>query len=108
MDFIIGNWGIVMKTIALALQGSGAHGAVLWGVLDRLSREHDLKISAISGTSSGGLTAAVYLYGLFSGGAEGGRKAMSDFWINVARQALWSGNPFIGVSGFGALRNIDS
>lgn len=97
-----------MKAIALAIQGGGAHGALVWGVLERLSHERELKISAISATSSGGLTAAVYLYGLASGGAEGGRKAMADFWTNVAKQALWSGNPFVRVSGFGALRNIDS
>jgi NTE family protein len=96
-----------MKTIALALQGGGAHGAFVWGVLDRLSHERKLKITAISGTSAGAFTAAVYLYGLASDGPKAGRKAMADFWTNVARQALWSGNPFVGVSGFGALRNVD-
>lgn len=97
-----------MKPIALALQGGGAHGAFVWGVLDRLSHERELNISAISGTSSGAFNAAVYLYGLASGGAEGARQALAEFWTNVAKQALWSGNPFVGVSGFGALRNLDS
>ncbi|HYZ33470.1 MAG TPA: patatin-like phospholipase family protein, partial [Crenalkalicoccus sp.] len=97
-----------MKTIALAVQGAGAHGAFIWGVLDRLSRERDLRISAISATSSGALNAAVYLYGLASGGAEGAREALAEFWSTVAAHALWSGNPFVGLSYFGALRNIDS
>jgi NTE family protein len=97
-----------MKQIALALQGGGAHGAFVWGVLDRLSHERELNISAISGTSSGAFNAAVYLYGLASGGAEGAREALSRFWANVANQATWSGNPFVGVSGFGTLHNLDS
>jgi predicted acylesterase/phospholipase RssA len=87
-----------MKTVALALQGGGAHGAFVWGVLDRLCQERHLKISAISGASSGAFNAAVYLYGLASGGAKGAREALEDFWTNVAKQALWSGNPFIGAS----------
>jgi NTE family protein len=97
-----------MKTVALALQGGGAHGAFVWGVLDRLCQERQLKISAISGASSGAFNAAVYLYGLASGGAKGAREALEDFWTNVAKQALWSGNPFIGASFFGAFRNIDN
>lgn len=96
-----------MKTIALALQGGGAHGAFVWGVLDRLSYECDLKISAISATSSGAFNAAVYLYGLASGGPEGAREALADFWTKIAEKALWTGNPFVGLSHFGALRNID-
>jgi NTE family protein len=31
-----------VKTINLALQGGGAHGAFTWGVLDRLLEEKDL------------------------------------------------------------------
>lgn len=34
-----------MKTVALALQGGGAHGAFVWGVLDRLCQERQLKIA---------------------------------------------------------------
>ena len=97
-----------MKTVALALQGGGAHGAFVWGVLDRLSEEPELKISAISGTSSGAMNAAAYLYGLASGGAEGARNALADLWANIARQATWSGNPFVGLSYFGTRQNIDN
>jgi predicted acylesterase/phospholipase RssA len=53
-----------MKTIALAPRGGGAHGAFHWGVLDRLSRQRELRISAISATSSGAFKAAAYFYDL--------------------------------------------
>ena len=39
-------------TLALALQGGGAHGAFTWGVLDRLLQETDVLPSAIAGASS--------------------------------------------------------
>lgn len=45
------------ERIALALQGGGTHGGFIWDLLDRLSHDCELAISAISG-SSGALTAA--------------------------------------------------
>jgi len=33
-----------LKTITLALQGGGAHGALTWGVLDRLLEEEEIVI----------------------------------------------------------------
>jgi NTE family protein len=48
---------MTMERIALALQGGGTHCGFVWGVLDRLSHECELAISAIS-SSSGALTAA--------------------------------------------------
>jgi NTE family protein len=38
---------------------------------------------------------------------EAAREVLTELWTKVAEQALWSGNPFIGISYFGALRNID-
>jgi NTE family protein len=49
---------MTMERIALALQGGGTHCGFVWGVLDRLSHECELAISAISSSSSGALTAA--------------------------------------------------
>lgn len=40
------------KTIDLALQGGGSHGALTWGVLDRILEDERLEISGISGTSA--------------------------------------------------------
>jgi NTE family protein len=40
------------RTINLALQGGGSHGAFPWGVLDRLLEEETLNLEGISGTSA--------------------------------------------------------
>ncbi len=45
------------KRIDLALQGGGSHGALTWGVLDRLLEDERLEIVGISGTSAGAMNA---------------------------------------------------
>ena len=47
------------KSINLALQGGGAHGAFTWGVLDRLLEDRRLNVEAMSGTSAGAMNAVV-------------------------------------------------
>ncbi|MBU3029420.1 patatin-like phospholipase family protein [Paracoccus marinaquae] len=71
------------KTINLALQGGGAHGAFSWGVLDRLLDEHWLDIAAISGTSAGALNGAALKAGLSrQSGAAGRRLARENLdWL---------------------------
>ncbi|MBV8271035.1 MAG: patatin-like phospholipase family protein, partial [Cupriavidus sp.] len=76
--------------IDLALQGGGAHGAFTWGVLDRLLEERWLEIDGISGTSAGAMNAAVLVHGHASGGADGARQALSDFWKRVSESARFS------------------
>jgi len=78
------------KTIELALQGGGAHGAMTWGILDRLLQVDDLEITAISGTSAGAMNAAVLADGLERGGREGAREALERFWRSVSRAASFS------------------
>ncbi|MCW2306716.1 patatin-like phospholipase family protein [Rhodobium gokarnense] len=78
------------KPVNLALQGGGAHGAFTWGVLDRLLADGRLKISAISGTSAGAMNAVVVADGWSSGGAEGARAALKDFWRKVSWRARLS------------------
>src|SRR5262249_8380054 len=74
------------KIINLALQGGGSHGAYTWGVLDRLLEEGDrLKIEGISGTSAGAMNAAALLEGFDTGGAEGARKSLQEFWEGIGR-----------------------
>ena len=51
------------KSVHLALQGGGAHGAFTWGVLDRLLEERRIEIDAISGTSAGAMNAVVLVSG---------------------------------------------
>ncbi|MCF3974765.1 patatin-like phospholipase family protein [Paracoccus salsus] len=63
------------KSINLALQGGGAHGAFAWGVLDRLLDENWLHIAAISGTSAGALNGAALKAGLARHPGPQGRRA---------------------------------
>jgi NTE family protein len=72
------------KTINLALQGGGAHGAFTWGVLDALIEDGRLEVEALTGTSAGAMNAAVYATGLAQDGPQGARKALSDFWRDVS------------------------
>jgi len=79
------------KRIALALQGGGSHGSWTWGVLDRLLKEENLSIEAISGTSSGGMNAAALSYGMAIGGADGARDTLSALWEGVSKASPpWS------------------
>ncbi|HSS65015.1 MAG TPA: patatin-like phospholipase family protein [Gammaproteobacteria bacterium] len=74
------------RTINLALQGGGAHGAFTWGVLDRLLEEARLRVEGISGTSAGAMNAVVFAHGLTAGGREGAREALARLWASVADQ----------------------
>ena len=71
--------------VNLALQGGGAHGAFTWGVLDRLLEDGRIAIEAISGTSAGAVNAVVMTNGFMTGGRDGARQALQDFWHQLAR-----------------------
>ena len=73
------------KSVNLALQGGGSHGAFTWGVLDRIFEEDRIWIEAISGTSAGAMNAVVAAQGMYDGQAEGARKQMHDFWRAVSK-----------------------
>ena len=72
------------KTINLALQGGGAHGAFAWGVLDFLLEDGRLAFEGISGTSAGSMNAVVLVDGLRKGGRDGARAALEKFWQAVS------------------------
>jgi len=76
------------KSLNLALQGGGAHGAFTWGVLDRLLEEERIAIEGISATSAGAMNATVLAHGLTLGGRAEAKAALEDFWhrISVAAQ----------------------
>jgi len=76
------------KTINLALQGGGAHGAFTWGVLDRLAEDERVMFDGISATSAGAMNAVVFTYGWSEGGRSGARKALTSFWRRISHAAL--------------------
>jgi NTE family protein len=78
------------KTINLALQGGGAHGAFTWGVLDRLLEEERLVIEGISGTSAGAINGAILINGIIQNGRAGAKENLEEFWRRVSDVAAWS------------------
>ncbi|MCO4053524.1 MAG: patatin-like phospholipase family protein [Bosea sp.] len=72
------------KSILLALQGGGAHGAFTWGVLDQLIEDGRLRFEAISGTSAGAMNAVVLADGWIEGGPDGARKGLDTFWRSIS------------------------
>jgi len=73
----------VSRSINLALQGGGAHGAFTWGVLDRLLAEPDLTIAGISGTSAGALNGAAVKCGLARSSTDLARETLARIWEGV-------------------------
>ncbi len=73
------------KTVNLALQGGGAHGAITWGVLDRLLEDERFLVDSISGASAGSVNAVALAYGLHKGGAETARETLDTLWREVSR-----------------------
>lgn len=69
-----------IKSINLALQGGGSHGALTWGILDKLLEDGRLKFDSISATSAGAMNAVVLAQGLAAGGNEKARQALTQFW----------------------------
>jgi NTE family protein len=78
------------KTVNLALQGGGAHGAFAWGAMDRLLEDERISFEGISATSAGAMNAAVMAYGLTIGGREGAKRTLAEFWRRVSESANWS------------------
>lgn len=71
------------KSINLALQGGGSHGAYAWGILDYLLEDGRLKIEGICATSAGTMNAIALASGYQAGGAEKAREVLHDFWRGV-------------------------
>ncbi len=80
------------KTVNLALQGGGSHGAFTWGVLDALLEDGRLEFEGVSGTSAGAMNAVVLAHALAQAqqaglagqeAREAARQALSRFWDGV-------------------------
>jgi len=76
------------RSINLALQGGGAHGAFTWGVLDRLLDEEWLVFDGITGTSAGAMNAVMLAEGWRKGGREGAKDQLSAFWDAVSSKGF--------------------
>ncbi len=104
------------RTLNLALQGGGSHGALTWGVLDALLEDGHLVIDGISGTSAGAMNAVALAQGYAQAarqesdpararraGAELARAALAELWEGVGTMGslMWGvplpGSPFMGV-----------
>lgn len=78
------------KSVALALQGGGAHGAFTWGVLDYILEDGRLAIEALTGASAGAMNAVVLVEGWLEGGADGAREQLHRFWKQVSLDGVLS------------------
>lgn len=72
------------KPISLALQGGGAHGALTWGVLEKLSESDKVDIQAITATSAGAMNAVAFAAGLAKDGPAGARESLEAFWRQMS------------------------
>ncbi|HSW20753.1 MAG TPA: patatin-like phospholipase family protein [Ramlibacter sp.] len=83
------NATLAVKTVNLALQGGGSHGAFTWGVLDALLSDPRIRIEGLSGTSAGALNAVALASGMATAHAqglephEGARQALAQLWEDV-------------------------
>lgn len=87
------------RKVTIALQGGGAHGALAWGMLDRLLEDDRIEIEAISGASAGAMNGAALASGLVKGGNKEARKSLKALWKGIG-----NASPFRG-AGTGNLDN---
>ncbi len=79
------------RTISLALQGGGSHGAFTWGVLDKLLEDGRLALDGISGASAGAMNAVAAgqgyaaVHGSKRDPREAAREALALFWGEVGK-----------------------
>lgn len=93
-----------VRTINLALQGGGAHGAFSWGVLDRILEDETIEIEAITGASAGAMNAVALADGLAQCCREDARATLRRFWEGVcdaARSSPLQRTPFDQLLGGG-------
>jgi NTE family protein len=76
------------RMVNLALQGGGAHGAFEWGVLDALLEDGRIGIEGICATSVGSMNACALAYGMHTGGRDGAREMLHEFWWRMQQAGL--------------------
>jgi len=87
------------KTIHMALQGGGAHGAYTWGVIDKLLEDGRINFDGICATSAGSINAVVFASGKLKDGHDGARQALYDLWYSISV----AGNNMFGPQNMGPL-----
>lgn len=84
------------RSLGVALQGGGAHGAFTWGVLDRVLEDGRFDIQAVTGTSAGSVNAVALAQGLLTGGPDTARSTLDTVWRTLGEKgpsgALVSGS----------------
>ncbi|MES2188275.1 MAG: patatin-like phospholipase family protein [Pseudomonadota bacterium] len=86
------------RSVSLALQGGGSHGAFTWGVLDALLEDERLHISGLSGASAGAINAVALAHGFAAAGP--------DPRAGAARARETLGRVWRGVAGLGSLGSM--
>ncbi len=84
---------MTIRSLTLALQGGGAHGAFTWGVLDRLLEDETLDIQGVSGTSAGAMNAGILASNL-QGGRDVAKEALERFWHDLSQVGAAAFNPY--------------
>jgi NTE family protein len=79
----------VERTLDLVLQGSGAHGAFGWGILDKLLEDGHIDVGGIAATGTGAMNGAVYAYGNMTGGKAQARELLETFWRKASERVSW-------------------
>lgn len=100
---------IEAKTINVALQGGGAHGALAWGILDALLEDGRIKIEGFSASSAGTMNALAVAQGLHENGRDGARAKLEEFWWEISKAGVIfspvHGNPLERFFGLGSGEN---
>lgn len=107
-----------VKTLNLALQGGGSHGAFTWGVLDALLEDGRIHIEGVSGTSAGAMNAVALAHGyalaaqeykdpreVQLAGAARARETLAQLWEGVGTMGstmLWG----VPMPAAGAMMNM--
>ncbi|AZO28943.1 hypothetical protein [Mesorhizobium sp. M1B.F.Ca.ET.045.04.1.1] len=81
--------GMEDRTIDIVL-ANDAHGAFVWGVLDRLLDEANCSVSGVTASGFAAMEAAVFAYGLSVGGRRGTRTALANFWRRVSHASVFA------------------
>ncbi len=75
------------KTLNLALQSGGAHGAFTWGVLDYLLEDERIDVEGISGAGAGAINGSLLAYGLSTGDRAKAKELLESFWKKISISA---------------------